>query len=330
MENFTQENFNFYILIEALKYSTFGLKTYVDQCIDNLYDRLRRNVCSKEACTTFCSKTYNVTKWCETCVKWKRETEKYMRFNSHKKKIPWQDIKLWKLSGKDCEEAKCELFRIFVRDAKIVYDIQTMLSLLQNCRYFDIGDDNKRLQEVREVRNVFFAHTCRFEISREELEKAIMILVHFFQHASLKGFRYTLTTVIDLKGLLKKDKERISEIEVFKVYENIKIVKQLSITNINDMLSITEDKIKTGGHPGKAFKLPFIISAVIFILAIIIMMISSNNITDGKLSFFYWIKLLSFCYICISKLVCCSLIYDTIMFNSYLTFHVYRYQCVDM
>lgn len=177
--------------------------------------------------------------------------------------------------------------------------------------------------------SVFFsAHTCRFEISREELEKAIMIL--FFQHASLKGFRYTLTTVIDLKGLLKKDKERISEIEVFKVYENIKIVKQLSITNINDMLSITEDKIKTGGHPGKAFKLPFIISAVIFILAIIIMMILSNNITDGKLSLFYWIKLLSFCYICISKLVCCSLIYETNMFNSDLTFHVYRYQCVDM
>lgn len=155
-------------------------------------------------------------------------------------------------------------------------------------------------------------------------------MILFFQHASLKGFRYTLTTVIDLKGLLKKDKERISEIEVFKVYENIKIVKQLSITNINDMLSITEDKIKTGGHPGKAFKLPFIISAVIFILAIIIMMILSNNITDGKLSFFYWIKLLSFCYICISKLVCCSLIYETNMFNSDLTFHVYRYQCVDM
>lgn len=161
-----------------------------------------------------------------------------------------------------------------------------MLSLLQNCRYFDIGDDNKRLQAVRKVRNVFFAHTCRFEISREELEKAIKILVHFFQHSSLKGFRYTLTTVIDLKGLLKKNKETISEIEVFEVYENMKIVKQFSITDINDLLSITEDKIKTAGHPGKAFKL-FIISAVIFILAIIIMMIVSNNTTYGKLTLFH-------------------------------------------
>lgn len=161
-----------------------------------------------------------------------------------------------------------------------------MLSLLQNCRYFDIGDDNKRLQAVRNVRNVFFAHTCRFEISREELENAIMILVHFFQHSSLKGFRYTLTTVIDLKGLLKKDKERLSEIEIFEVYENIKNVKQLSITDINDLLSITEDKIKTAEHPGKAFNILFIISPVTFILAIIIGIISSNNITDGKLTLF--------------------------------------------
>lgn len=113
-----------------------------------------------------------------------------------------------------------------------------------------------------------------------------MTLVHFFQHSSLKGFRYTLTTVIDLKGLLKKDKERLSEIEIFEVYENIKNVKQLSVTDINDLLLITEDKIKTAGHPGKAFKLPFIISAVIFILAIILRMISSNNIRDGKLTLF--------------------------------------------
>lgn len=91
------------------------------------------------------------------------------------------------------------------------------------------------------------------------------------------------------------------------------------------MLLIIEDKIKIGGYLGKVFKLLFIISVVIFILVIIIMMILSNNIIDGKLLFFYWIKLLLFCYICISKLVCCSLIYDMIMFNFYLIFYVYRY-----
>lgn len=87
--------------------------------------------------------------------------------------------------------------------------------------------------------------------------------------------------------MLKKNKETISEIEVFEVYENMKIVKQFSITDINDLLSITEDKIKTAGHPGKAFKLSFIISAVIVILAIIIMMIVSNNTTYGKLTLFH-------------------------------------------
>lgn len=104
MENFIQENFNFYILIEVLKYFMFGLKMYVDQCIDDLYDCLRRNVCLKEVCIIFCSKKYNVMKWCEICVKWKCEIEKYMWFNLYKKKILWQDIELWKFFGKDCEE----------------------------------------------------------------------------------------------------------------------------------------------------------------------------------------------------------------------------------
>lgn len=53
---------------------------------------------------------YNVMKWCEICVKWKCEIEKYMWFNLYKKKILWKDIKLWKFFGKDCEEVKCELF----------------------------------------------------------------------------------------------------------------------------------------------------------------------------------------------------------------------------
>lgn len=43
-------------------------------------------------------------KWCEICVKWKCEIEKYMWFNLYKKKILWQDIELWKFFGKDCEE----------------------------------------------------------------------------------------------------------------------------------------------------------------------------------------------------------------------------------
>lgn len=87
--------------------------------------------------------------------------------------------------------------------------------------------------------------------------------------------------------MFKKNKEIILEIEVFDVYENMKIVKKFSIFDINDLLLIIEEKIKIVGYLGKVFKLLFIISVVIFILVIKIMMIVSNNIIYGKLMLFY-------------------------------------------
>lgn len=134
MDNYKPEEQNFLILIQALKNSTVGLKTYVDQCLEDLYDRLKRKVGSNAACTQCCSNRCNVKQWCSICAAWKRETENLMRYNIHKNRVQWQHIKLWKLSQRDREGAKVELCRIFVRDGRLIkYDIQTMLSLLQNC-----------------------------------------------------------------------------------------------------------------------------------------------------------------------------------------------------
>lgn len=44
MGNYTQEEQNFLVFIQALKYSTIGLKTYVDQCMDDLHGRLKRKL----------------------------------------------------------------------------------------------------------------------------------------------------------------------------------------------------------------------------------------------------------------------------------------------
>lgn len=142
MENYTQKERDFLILIQALKYSTVGLRTYTDQCLEDLYDRLKRNVGTIGACTQSCS--MKTTPCCNTCKAWKRETEKYMRYNSHKKLVRLRDIKLSKLSQTDREEARVELCRLFIRDARIAaFDIVAMLSLLQNCTYFVIGDKKK-------------------------------------------------------------------------------------------------------------------------------------------------------------------------------------------
>lgn len=54
MGNYTQEEQNFLVFIQALKYSTIGLKTYVDQCMDDLHGRLKRKIGSNQACSNRC------------------------------------------------------------------------------------------------------------------------------------------------------------------------------------------------------------------------------------------------------------------------------------
>lgn len=240
MESYTTQEQNFFILIQALKHSTVGLKTYVDQCFEDLYDRLKRKVGANGACTQCCSKQFTVTRWCNTCAAWKREVENLMRYNKHKNKVNWLDIELWKLSGTDYEAAKVELCRIFARDARqFKFDICNMLSLLQNCRYFKIGDDKKRVEEFRNVRNNYFAHTVAYEVSRKQLEKAISSILRFFQHVSFKGFICISTTLIDIQGLLTKNKNSLAKLEVYSVFKNL---RQISEVDINEFLSINEDK----------------------------------------------------------------------------------------
>lgn len=241
MENCSQEELNYFILIQSLKYSIVGLKTFIDQCLKDLYDRLKRKVGSNRICTRCCSKHCDVTQWCNTCVAWKLEIEKYMRYSAHKNKVQWRDIELWKLSGNYCEGAKVELCRIFVRNAKLFkYDINNILEILKNCQYFVI--DIKRLDAVRMVRNIDFAHTDRFKMSRKQLEKAISTLLQFFQHPSLKGFQCISATVIDIKGLLKKDEKNIKDIDVYHAFEN---VQQVRTADIDEFLSISDDENET-------------------------------------------------------------------------------------
>lgn len=206
--------------------------------MEDLYGRLRRKIGSNGACTQYCSKRCSVTQWCATCAAWKRETEKYVRYKSHKNKVLWKDIKLWKLSGTDCEGAKIELCRIFVRDSRMItFDIHNILSLLHNCGYFVIGEDIKRLEAFRNVRNIDFAHTAVFKMSKRQLKRAISSILHFFQHPSLEGSQCISTTVIDIKGLLMGSNHSIARMEVYSAFNNL---RQISEEDINDFLSIND------------------------------------------------------------------------------------------
>lgn len=79
-------------------------------------------------------------------------------------------------------------------------------------------------------------------MSRKQLEKAISTLLQFFQHPSLKGFQCISATVIDIKGLLKKDEKNIKDIDVYHAFEN---VQQVRTADIDEFLSISDDENET-------------------------------------------------------------------------------------
>lgn len=275
MGNYTQEEKNFLVFIQALKYSTIGLKTYVDQCMDDLYGRLKRKVGSNTACSKRC----NVTQWCNTCAAWKRETEKLMRYKSHKYRVQWQDIELWKLSGTDYEGAKIELCRLFLRDSRMItFDIQNILSLLQNCEYFVIGEDIKRLERFRNVRNIDFAHTDGFKMSSRRLKRVISSILHFLKHPSLKGFQCISTTVIDIQGLLKGSKHSLAQLEVYSAFNNL---QQISEIEINDFLSINHED-NNEPHRHHTFVIFSMFVAILIGMSVISLKIPWDDITNGE------------------------------------------------
>ncbi|XP_062607791.1 uncharacterized protein LOC134269602 [Saccostrea cucullata] len=248
MDDYSAEERNFLILIQALKYSTVGLKTHVDHCMDNAYKRLKRKLSSTTVCTQSCSKHFTDRKqWCRTCVQWKDEIEKLMRFPSHRNRVKWQDIDVSLLSGNDPAKARVELCRIYVRDAgTFKYDIQTMLSILQNCRYFLVGDNIRLLESVRKVRNIDFAHTEDFVISKRRLKKSIRTLIHFFQHPSHKTYEWALITVNKLKALEANENQSLVDIEACRVFESI---TDICIADVDEFLSIPEPETRIRSFP---------------------------------------------------------------------------------
>lgn len=112
------------------------------------------------------------------------------------------------------------------------------------------------------VRNIDFAHTDLFEMSKKELTKAISSLLHFFQHPSFKGFQCISTASIDIRGLLKKDKHSLTEIEVYTAFRNL---WKISEADINDFLSICEDKKRSDGQRPLQFSILVLFVAILFV-----------------------------------------------------------------
>ncbi|XP_048779931.2 uncharacterized protein LOC125683140 [Ostrea edulis] len=230
MENSDEEN-NFLILIQALKFVTEGLKEYTIQGLDDLYNRLRRRVSASGPCTQQCNRNHrDATRWCQTCQNWKKELEKYMRSAKLKNNTKWYNVEISYFSGVDTTKAKDELFRVFIQgqgSLPVTFDIQTMLSLFQNCKYFDIGDDVLLLTSIRRVRNYDFAHSEDFKLTNKQLKKDINSLCKLFRHPSIRRCPSASEILSKLRRLQRNDRILIqSETRRFFIH-----IKENFITN---------------------------------------------------------------------------------------------------
>lgn len=89
----------------------------------------------------------------------------------------------------------------------------------------------------------------------------------------MKGFQCISTASIDIKGLLKKDKHSLTEIEVYTAFKSL---RKISEADINNFLSIYEDEKRPAGQKNLNFPI------LIFFVAILFWMILSNDSAEGK------------------------------------------------
>lgn len=140
----------------------------------------------------------------------------------------------------------------------------------------------KRVEEFRNVRNNYFAHTVVYDMSRKQLEKAVSSVLRFFQHFSLRGFNCISTTLTDIQGLQTKNKNRLVKHEVYSAFKNL---QQISEADINEYLSINEDK----HEPDRQHKFVLILALFVAIFSVILGMISTQwkYIRNGKEKLIY-------------------------------------------
>lgn len=135
------------------------------------------------------------------------------------------------------------------------------------------------IEEFREVRNLDYAHTDVYQISRKQLKKAISSILRFFQHSSFQNAACIKNTVKNIKGLPTENKNSLAKIDVYSAFPNIRQAKE---ADINTFLSNNEDK----NRQERQHKFVPILALFVAILAVIITLglseILGNGITSGE------------------------------------------------
>lgn len=190
----SDEKFKNYVsLVVALKFTKDGLKDYVQNEISKFYVRLSNRCAGFLPCNISCTKT-NPTKdalWCDSCKKWRSEFRRHMRYPGQVNRVKWEmfDSRTW---GRDSTQYTInQIMNVYVHQCRdptesTMDDMINIVSLFENCLYFDIGNNKQLLGKVRIVRNQYFAHNKTFMIEEKDLRQCLETLISVLQEKSIK------------------------------------------------------------------------------------------------------------------------------------------------
>lgn len=214
---------NYMTLVVALKFTKDGLKEYIENEISKFYVRLSNKCAGFLPCNINCTKTNSTrnTEWCNTCKKWRSEFHQYMRYPGQVNRVKWDlfDSKTW---GRDSTQNTLnQIMNVYVHQCRdptgsTMDDIINIVSLFENCLYFDIGSNKQLLRNVRVVRNQHFAHNKRFMVEDKDLKKCLQTLGDFLQHKPFQNnekCREAVKLLMDLKKENRHQNEHVIDLQ---------------------------------------------------------------------------------------------------------------------
>lgn len=189
----SDEKFKNYVsLVVALKFTKDGLKDYIQNEIRKFYALLSNRCAGFLPCNISCTKT-NPTKhalWCDSCKKWRSEFSQHMRYPGQVNRVKWEmfDSRTW---GRDSTQYTInQIMNVYVHQCRdptesTMDDMINIVSLFENCLYFDIGNNKALLRKIRIVRNQHFAHPKTSLVEEKDFRQCLKILISVLREKSI-------------------------------------------------------------------------------------------------------------------------------------------------
>ncbi|XP_033762712.1 protein TANC2-like [Pecten maximus] len=181
--------------------TTKGLSDYLEGTLLSLHHTIKYGPCAQlPICRRNCSKTeHNLSLWCPTCTKWKKQIMLYNKYSTRARQIKWKDI-----NSSEWPQNVNEMVKVFAPDwweARTSYtdDIVVALHVIHNCKTFN-SIQSLTINRVRNIRNALFAHG-QLQVNAFERKRAFKDLIAFLKLPEISKTESGKTAILQLKRL---------------------------------------------------------------------------------------------------------------------------------